>query len=47
MALHVALTHRTHYRYSSRVELGPHVVRLRPAAHCRTPILAYSDAGHS
>jgi transglutaminase-like putative cysteine protease len=42
MNLHVALTHRTQYRYDRRIELGPHLVRLRPAAHCRTPILAYS-----
>ena len=42
MTLHVALTHRTQYRYDRRVSLGPHVVRLRPAPHCRTPILAYS-----
>jgi uncharacterized protein (DUF2126 family)/transglutaminase-like putative cysteine protease len=42
MALHVALTHKTEYRYNQRVKLGPHVVRLRPAPYCRTPILAYS-----
>ena len=42
MAIHVALHHRTRYRYDRRVSLGPHIVRLRPAPHCRTPILAYS-----
>jgi uncharacterized protein (DUF2126 family)/transglutaminase-like putative cysteine protease len=42
MTLHVALSHRTAYRYDRAVSLGPHVLRLRPAPHCRTPILAYS-----
>ncbi len=42
MAIHVALNHKTRYRYDRLVKLGPQVVRLRPAPHCRTPILAYS-----
>src|ERR1700686_3622671 len=42
MAIHVALTHKTHYRYDRRVSLGPQIVRLRPVPHCRTPILSYS-----
>src|ERR1700722_15933569 len=42
MAINVALTHKTHYRYDRRVSLGPQVVRLRPAPHCRTPILSFS-----
>jgi transglutaminase-like putative cysteine protease len=42
MAIRVALTHRTRYRYPKPVWLSPHVLRLRPAPHCRTPILSYS-----
>jgi uncharacterized protein (DUF2126 family) len=42
VSIHVALNHVTHYRYDRRVTLSPQVVRLRPAPHCRTPILSYS-----
>ena len=42
MTLNVALTHQTRYRYRPPVSIGPQIVRLRPAPHCRTPILAYS-----
>ena len=30
------------YRFDRAVRISPHVVRLRPASHCRTPVLAYS-----
>jgi uncharacterized protein (DUF2126 family) len=40
--IHVALNHVTRYRYDRPVALSPQVVRLRPAPHCRTPVLSYS-----
>jgi len=42
MAIHVGLRHTTEYRFDRPIAIGPHVVRLRPAPHCRTPILSYA-----
>ena len=42
MGIKVALEHRTSYTFDRLVEVFPHIVRLRPAPHSRTPIEAYS-----
>ena len=42
MTIRVALYHETRYRFDRLVHLSPHEIRLRPAAHCRTPIESYS-----
>lgn len=48
MTIRVALNHVTRYTYDRMISVGPQTIRLRPAAHCRTPIPSYSlkiDAG--
>lgn len=36
--MRVAILHRTRYAYDHAVLLSPHWIRLRPAAHSRTPV---------
>jgi uncharacterized protein (DUF2126 family)/transglutaminase-like putative cysteine protease len=42
MGVRVALHHRTSYEYDRLVRLSPHIVRLRPAPHCRTAVSSYT-----
>ena len=42
MALKIVISHKTTYKYDRSVSLSPHIFRLRPAPHSRTPIESYS-----
>ncbi|MFA5495667.1 MAG: transglutaminase family protein [Porticoccaceae bacterium] len=42
MTIRVAIHHKTCYCYDRPVTVSPHVLRLRPAPHSRTPIHSYS-----
>ena len=42
MTIRIALQHRTEYHFDRPVNLSPHLIRLRPAPHTRTPIHQYS-----
>jgi len=42
MAIRIAINHLTEYQFDRPVRVSPHIVRLRPAPHTRTPIESYS-----
>jgi uncharacterized protein (DUF2126 family) len=42
MGIQIAIEHRTSYSFDRATTIHPHILRLRPAPHSRTPILSYS-----
>jgi len=42
MTIKVGIKHTTEYLFEKPITVNPHIIRLRPAPHCRTPIESYS-----
>lgn len=42
MTIKIGIRHTTEYHFEKPITVHPHIVRLRPAPHCRTPIESYS-----
>ncbi|MBT8439680.1 MAG: transglutaminase family protein, partial [Gammaproteobacteria bacterium] len=42
MSIQVAIHHRTEYSFDRTISLSPHIIRLRPAPHSRTPVHQYA-----
>ena len=42
MSIRVAIRHKTEYLFDRSVSLSPHLIRLRPAPHTRTPVHEFS-----
>ena len=42
MAIIVAIKHNTYYKYDRPINMGPQVIRLKPASHSRTKIHSFS-----
>ncbi len=42
MSIRIGLSHITTYHYDKKIQLFPHVIRLRPAPHTKNHIVSYS-----
>ena len=40
--MRIRIKHETRYRYGQASDLGPHLIRLRPAEHTRAQVLSYN-----
>ncbi len=42
MSIKAAIYHLTHYKYDNPVNLGPQIIRLKPAAHSKTKVISHA-----